>query len=140
MMEEQQASNTTLANNAQSPLSALLSNPALLQGLGAMLANANGGNTQTVAASQTAPASVGEASTAAPALSIEPQLLSRLPQMMSVLSAIQKPLPPTPTGDREAAREALLCALKPFLSPSRAEAIDALLRLLRLSRAMGQFR
>ncbi len=133
-MEEQRPQTGAPPSDASSPLAALLSNPALLQGIGAMLK----GNASPPAETQADVAPTAETAASAPTL--DPQMLSRLPQMMSVLSALQKPLPPTPTGDREAAREALLCALKPFLSPSRAEAIDALLRLLRLSRAMGQFR
>ncbi len=126
-MEEQRPQTGAPPADASSPLAAILSDPALLQGIGAMLK----GNAAT-------PAAVAPVTELAP--TVDPQMLSRLPQMMSVLSALQKPLPPTPTGDREAAREALLCELKPFLSPARAEAVDALLRLLRLSRAMGQFR
>lgn len=39
-------------------------------------------------------------------------------------------------GDSCARREALLCALKPYLSPSRCEAVDYLLRLWRVGDAV----
>lgn len=61
-----------------------------------------------------------------------PALLEMLPTLLSSLGGH-----PTPgsTGRGKgpmAEREALLCALKPFLSPSRREAVDTVLRVARL--------
>ena len=47
---------------------------------------------------------------------------------------------PSPPSDACARREALLCALKPYFSPSRAEAAEYLLRLWRVGDAIRLIR
>lgn len=76
----------------------------------------------------------------------DPAMLERLPQIMAVV----KPLlassgalehkgaqhPAKPQNDRDA----LLLALKPFLSPARQDAVDTILRIGRLGVALKQIR
>ena len=81
----------------------------------------------------------------------DPALLQRLPQIIAVI----KPLfsasfsppptnstePPAPQKGRiENNRDRLLLSLKPFLSPSRCEAIDTMLRLAQLGELFGQLK
>lgn len=42
--------------------------------------------------------------------------------------------------DRRASRSALLCALKPYLSPERAAAVDYLLRLAKIGELLSNFK
>ncbi len=72
-----------------------------------------------------------------------PELLSKLPQMMSMLRPVLEGA--TTSGNTahanaaiprekssEDCRNELLCALKPFLSPERRHAVDAMLRISQL--------
>ena len=98
-------------------LGAMLSSPALLQGLAS-------------------PTGDGLS-----ALLSNPTLLARLPQIMAAIKPMMGSIPPTGQGavERKEAptptvcREQLLLALKPFLSHERCEAVDTILRLSNLS-------
>lgn len=68
-----------------------------------------------------------------PTASIPPELISKLPLILSLLSGSDSP----PKSQGEKNREALLCALKPYLSPSRAEAIEKIIKLSRLGDIFG---
>ena len=59
-------------------------------------------------------------------LPIDPALLSKLPELLSAISPSQK-------GGGNDKRLALLCALKPYLSPKRCETIDYITKISRLS-------
>lgn len=64
-------------------------------------------------------------------LAASPALLEMLPALLSSFGG----RPPSGTGRGKGPmgeREALLCALKPFLSPARREAVDTVLRVARL--------
>lgn len=58
--------------------------------------------------------------------SIPPELISKLPLLLSLMGG------GAPKSKSEADREALLCALKPYLGKDKAEAIDRLIKLSRL--------
>lgn len=74
---------------------------------------------------------------AAPALNIPPDIMAKLPSMISALSGMgigaQPPAPqkseaaPKKTGDKQ--RKALLTSLRPYLSPHRQSIIDNMLKL-----------
>ena len=100
-------------------LGAMLSSPALLQGLAS-------------------PTGDGLS-----ALLSNPALLARLPQIMAAIKPMLGTLPMTEHGGEKASerkdppppticREQLLLALKPFLSHERCEAVDMILRLSKL--------
>ncbi|MEE0970605.1 MAG: hypothetical protein U0M06_14655 [Clostridia bacterium] len=75
-------------------------------------------------------------------VSIPPEILAKLPGIISALGGIGG------TSDQEkgkgqakkkgcSEREALLCALKPYLSPHRAKALDKIIQLSRLGDILG---
>lgn len=71
-----------------------------------------------------------------------PDLLSKLPEVISVLRPMlthdaEKKPPQKSSPDR---RTALLCALKPYLSPRRCEAIDYFTRISKLGEMMKQMK
>lgn len=72
------------------------------------------------------------------ALAANPELLSRLPELIAVM----KPLlgggtPPSGGADK---RLALLCALKPYLSPKRQETVDYITKMSRLGDTIKQIK
>ena len=67
----------------------------------------------------------------------DPVILSKLPEVISVLRPMLEPSAKAspPSGEHSSAvdhRTALLCALKPYLSPKRCEAIDYFTRISKL--------
>lgn len=64
------------------------------------------------------------------ALAANPELLTKLPELISVM----KPLlgGSTPTSGGTDKKLALLCALKPYLSPKRCETIDYITKMSKL--------
>lgn len=68
-----------------------------------------------------------------PALSVPPELLSKLPLLLSLLGGGES----LPKSKREQEREALLCALKPYISHERAEALEKIIKISRLSDLLG---
>ena len=90
----------------------------------------------------------GEPVDAFSALLSDPTILQRLPQMISLIKPLLN-VPPSSPDSHEAMptaarasksdthRDQLLLSLKPFLSPSRCEAIDTILRIARLGEVFG---
>ena len=124
------------------PLESMLSDPSLLAGL--LGASAKGEN-------------ASEKSSAVPdglsALLSNPDLLARLPAMVSMLKPMLQGLEAPPIGESDKAaaeaatmpakessydkrRNDLLLALKPFLSKERCEAVDMILRLSALGNVL----
>lgn len=72
-----------------------------------------------------------------------PDVLSKLPDVIATIrpflhaSTQKEPSRPTPSSDR---RIALLCALKPYLSPRRCEAIDYFTKISKMGDVMKQFK
>ncbi|MBQ9131910.1 MAG: hypothetical protein IJX62_05525 [Clostridia bacterium] len=78
-----------------------------------------------------------------------PAMLEKLPQMMAMLKPMMASMTPAPaasTGEprREKSmadcRDDLLCALKPFLSPERCEAVDSIIRIAKLGIVLKQLK
>lgn len=74
-------------------------------------------------------------------LEIPPEILAKLPQMMSALSGISgigsnTPPSPAPTG-KEAQRSALLKALRPYMSERRRAALDGILGMESVAKVLG---
>lgn len=120
----------------------LLSNPALLKGLGAAL-----GAMQSQAPKSEDAAVPAAAPTATPsldglsALLSNPAAMEKLPQVIAAIRPLMAEAATAPKEETLAAsahadafgcRDRLLLALKPFLSPSRCEAVDAILQISRL--------
>lgn len=61
--------------------------------------------------------------------SIPPELISKLPIIMSLLGGGTQS---APKSKKEAERETLLCALKPYLSHEKVEMIDKIIQISRL--------
>ena len=57
-----------------------------------------------------------------------PEIMSKMPQMLSSLSALQSPAQKAPTDSRSA----LLCALKPYLSDGRAQNVDNIIKIIQI--------
>lgn len=79
----------------------------------------------------------------------DPELMAKLPQMMAMLKPMlaagdlgKKPNPPPKQHPRssEDCRNDLLLALKPFLSPERRNAVDAMLRISKLGTVIKQIK
>lgn len=64
---------------------------------------------------------------------IPPELMSKLPLILSLLGGGDI----KPKSQSEINREALLCAMKPYLSPSRAETIEKIIKISRLGDLLG---
>lgn len=74
-----------------------------------------------------------------------PEILSKLPQMMNLLRGMQtpKPSPPrknAPPKTQTDYRNDLLLALRPFLSKERRDAIDTILQVTRLGELVRKMR
>ena len=140
-------------------LSTLLSNPEILGQLQSLLGSISGkpsdegtGGAQTPPAAQTGSADVGGTVPSAGAASVDglasvlanPELMAKLPQMMAVLKPmLGTDLPKSLSGvghskSSEDYRNDLLLALKPFLSPERRNAVDAMLRISKLGNVLRQ--
>ncbi|MBQ9784149.1 MAG: hypothetical protein IJW29_01475 [Clostridia bacterium] len=116
-------------------LEKLLSNPDLIRTVGALM-----GGTPTASDAEN-PAADGLSRVLS-----DPELLSKLPQVMEMLKPALQGVAQESTPEAESLpvsalpsvkpphshRDDLLLALKPFLSPERAQKVDMLLRLERL--------
>lgn len=69
------------------------------------------------------------------ALFANPELLSKLPALLRVVQTMTTPSPPLP-DKRPQTPEALLCALRPYLGEGRRQALDAMIRISRLSESL----
>lgn len=133
----------------------LLSNPALLKGLGAALGAMQTDAPKEESAQRSSGGESVEAASSMPpidglsALLSNPQAMEKLPQ---VIAAIRPMMAASPTEEKSVAtaasasaesaacRDRLLLALKPFLSPGRCEAVDAILQISRLGAVFKQIR
>ncbi len=64
---------------------------------------------------------------------LSPELMSKLPVILSLLGGNR----PAPKSKSEADREALLCALKPYLSRERVETVEKIIQISRLGDLLG---
>ncbi len=123
-------------NNFSEILSSLMSNPKVTELISDISAKA-----QTSAEpkpSNTSPNEQAEAKDSDNGtITIPPEILANLPQMMSALSGLgigsgssseDKGTPAKKETSRDNQRKALLCALKPYLSEKRCAVIDGLLQ------------
>ncbi len=116
----------------------LLSNPELLRRVSEILGNVPSAEAQPTNASPM-PSAAGDNLAA---VLQDPAFLQKLPQMMELLRPMMgaspqgKP-PVSAVPDTVKQRNELLRALKPFLSPSRAAAVDTIIRLSYLGRLPG---
>lgn len=155
MEEEATKVNDTAGAPNVNLLSTLLSNPDLIRRVGAMLGAAQGIGTSTepdtkatdsspTEAPQAAPTSAGGTPDGLSTLLSDPAMLEKLPQIIAVMKplmgAMPSPQPPKEekTTSPELCRDNLLCALKPFLSPSRCEAVDTIMRISKLGTVFKQ--
>lgn len=159
-MDDEQIKHET-ANTAPMAgmLNALLSNPDLLQKIGSAVGAMQ--NTAQTVSQNTAPQgeretaseqkepAVQTASTSADALSSilsDPSMLEKLPQIIAVMKPLMGSIPaPAPAAKEakqspELCRDNLLCSLKPFLSPERRDAVDAILRIAKLGAVFQQLK
>ncbi len=158
-MDEQ--SNTTPAASGLPTelIGNLLSNPALLQKLASVVGNL-GQSTNPAPKEQNTPEEESTSPPSLPAMASgglpspdrlsallsNPEMLEKLPQMLSVmkpmLAGLSQPKPSTPSHkqDPQTCRDNLLLSLKPFLSPERREAVDTILRISRLGTVLGQLK
>ncbi len=144
-------------NDMGDALSSILSNPELMAKISAIAGSLSGGEQSTVA--DAPPPGNAAPSGLASALN-NPQLLSKLPEVMATLAPIlsggngggaaqhserseqkndaSNDDPSVPVASIKtdvpcrAHRTALLCALKPYMSPRRREAIDYIIKIDRI--------
>lgn len=125
---------------ASNLLSSLLSNPEIMAKLGALMGETAG--SATPAAAPPIP-SDGLATVLS-----NPELLAKLPDVMAMLKPMQDAngslsAPPSEKAgrrSREDCRNDLLLALKPFLSPERCQAVDAMLRISKLGTVISRIK
>lgn len=155
-MDEQSTPRSENAELPKDSLSSMLSDPALLEQIGSILRSVRNSTDLDPPPKDSAAPPVSAASTATSpvmsegisALLSHPEILRQLPQMLSLLSPMlsgksEKILPPSGSSKGNAAethREALLLALKPFLSPPRRDAVDGLLRIGKLGAVLRELR
>ncbi len=158
MEEEQIKRNSNETAPMAGMLNALLSNPELLQKIGTMVGamQASATPSQGTAAQPDTPPKKSEtdatqASASVPtdglaSLLSDPSALEKLPQIIAVMKPLLGSLsvPAAPVKDAkqspELCRDNLLCALKPFLSPERRDAVDAILRISKLGTILQQLK
>ena len=138
---------------AEDALKALLSNPELIQKIGLAMGAMQ---TASIGAPPTAHSDPPPTTTSHPpstplgdglaSLLGDPAMLEQLPRIMTMLKPLlASPPPPIPSKESaplspEACRDNLLCALKPFLSPGRRDAVDMILRISKLGTVLQQLK
>lgn len=130
-MEEKNASNVTTATSGAPPdLSAamerILANPELISTVAAALGKTP--PTSVPTEKEAPPAALAEV----PPPAVSPEALATLAPLLSGLSGIGK-------GGSNDPRICLLRALKPYLSASRCEAIDTIIRFSAIGEALQSF-
>ena len=111
-------------------INTLKENPALLQSIAASLGMTNASEKEEKEANEEAKetdASEQKATETSAMPAIPPEIMKALPTVLSLMNGNGKP-----KSKSEANREALLYALKPYLSKSRADAIEKIIRLSRI--------
>ena len=110
----------------------LMSKPELLQGIASLLGTSDkeeaGEEKEVEEGESTESETEATRDTANLIPPIPPQLLSKLPAILSLLGGAES----GKKSKKEADREALLCALKPYLTESKVQAIEKLIKLSRL--------
>ncbi len=107
-----------------SMISTLKENPALLQSIASSLGVANTGIEKEKEENEVIEKKTEEVSSAP---TMPPEIMKALPTILSLMNGDGKI-----KSKSEANREALLYALKPYLSKSRADAIEKIIRLSRI--------
>ena len=69
------------------------------------------------------------------AFSLPPELMARLPSLLRAVQSLTEP--PKGSDTPPHTPEALLCALRPYLSEPRRRALDTMVRIARLSESLG---
>ena len=132
-MSEENGNQIPSADAIQGIIGTLMSNPELMKNIIGMLGNQNGeddgiGEEEVAEESAAENSAAEEAAISTPSVpSVPPELISKLPMLLSLLGGSS-----APKSKREAEREALLSAMKPLLSPSRAESIEKIIKISRL--------
>ena len=132
-MSEENGNQIPSADAIQGIIGTLMSNPELMKNIIGMLGNQIGeddgiGEEEVAEESAAENSAAEEAAISTPSVpSVPPELISKLPMLLSLLGGSS-----APKSKREAEREALLSAMKPFLSPSRAESIEKIIKISRL--------
>ena len=116
-MSEANSSSIMENDKLSSALNEIFSNPQMLSAISSMAQSLKADNSSPQAQAKTDEAKSEDAHTASS---------ERLPELLSMLSS-------GGSGIKQNRRSELLCALKPYLSPSRSEAIDKIIRFSELS-------
>lgn len=103
-----------------SALNEIFSNPQMLSAISSMAQNLKSNAHTPTPAEQSPPTDEASASTPSPPIT------DKLPDLLNMLSS-------NGSGYKQNHRSELLCALKPYLSQNRADAIDKIIRFSELS-------
>ena len=131
------------APDLSAALNTLLSDPELISRISGIV-NGNGADPQSNQAVESHNDDTAQASAIPPpgnaqlsglgGLLSNPDIMSKLPQVMATIAPmlngdVKSTAHHQPTPHHEDRRSALLCALKPYLSPRRCQAIDYIIKL-----------
>ena len=113
-------------------LGKLMSNPALLGNIMSALKNSGGGEPTAKAPEPKAEVQDKASEDSVPAVgnlfsSVPPELIAKLPLILSLMGGNG-----AAQSKEERDREALLCALKPYLTPERCMTIDKIIQVSRI--------
>ena len=146
MNEESKLNRESISQPVPDAQEAPAFSPELIRRVASMLAD-NGTDARATPENSEQAAGNGDLLTS---LLADPTLLQRLPQIIALMKPLlasptvttdaAKPTSSQPKGTADNQRDRLLLSLKPFLSPSRCQAIDTMLRLAQLGELFGQFK
>lgn len=132
MTEDIKLQTDELPENISAALDKLLANPQIIS----MVASALGGASPPKAQADSAPVMAEQTE---PQENTVPASAAALPSLDKLLPLIGK-LSQTSSRSSSFKHEQLLCAIKPYLSPSRCQAIDQIIRISKMSAIIGQLK
>ncbi len=132
-------------NNFSDILNSLLQNPEIMKTVSDIAGKMNDNNQPDERTDKESSADT-ESTSPAEGFTVPPELLKKLPQMMSLLTGTGGTAPSTSSGTKgqgtpltDTKRRALLNALKPYLSDKRCAVIDGLLQFEGLAGVLSAF-
>ena len=132
MTDEIRSANDELPEGISAAIDKLMANPQLIS----MVASALGGASPPKAQEETAPVSAETDTSSEAQVNVLPPSMPSLDKIIPLIGKLSN----TSSGASSFRHEQLLCAIKPYLSPSRCQAIDQIIRISKMSAIIGQLK